>query len=327
MSNNGDFSLAGVRETARLIAPYIRRTPVFRWRGDGAARCLGHDIDAYLKCELFQVSGTFKARGVISVLSRLSPEIRAPGITGFSAGNHAIALAYAGSALGVPAKVVMVSSANPARRARAANYGAELIIEADAASARARAEEIVARDGMTLVHPFEGLYTVLGTGTMGLEIVEDIDALDAIVVGVGGGGLAAGVATAAKLARPEIKVYGIEPEGAPVISRSLAAGAPVTLTDIRTIADSLAPPFTGPTTFALCRDHLDDVVTLPDSALIDAMRVLYDDLKLAVEPGGVAALAGAIGPLRQRLKGKRVAIILCGSNIDLVTFQKFTAQG
>ena len=324
MSKTAEFSLTAVRETAQLIAPYVRHTPVFHWRGDGAERCLGKDIDAFLKCELFQVSGTFKARGVISVLSRLSPETRARGITGFSAGNHAIALAYAGHALGVPAKVVMVSSANPARRARAAAYGADLIIEADAASARARAEEIVARDGMTLVHPFEGLFTVLGAGTLGLEIVENIDALDAIVVGVGGGGLAAGVAAAAKRARPGIKVYGVEPEGAPVISRSLAAGAPVTLPDIRTIADSLAPPFTGPTTFALCRDNLDEVVTLPDSALIDAMRLLYDDLKLVVEPGGVAALAGAIGPLRQRLNGKRVAIILCGSNIDLTTFQRLT---
>lgn len=320
------FTLDAVRETAAAIAPYVRRTPLFGWAGDRMAAHLGADRNIRLKAELFQVSGTFKARGVVSVISRLAAADRARGVTGFSAGNHAVAVAYGAHVMGIPAKVVMLASANAARRARAAEYGAELVFAPDAASARAQAEAIVADEGRAFVHPFEGLGTVLGTGTLGLEIIEDAPDADAIVVGVGGGGLAGGMAAAAKLMKPGIEIYGVEPEGSTVMTQSLAAGAPVTLSAMNTIADSLSPPFTAPGVFALCRDNLDAMVTVSDRELVAAMRLLFDDLKLVVEPGGVAAIAALMGPLKERLRGKRVVAILCGSNIDLPTFERLTKE-
>src|SRR5690606_2018120 len=181
----------------------------------------------------------------------------------------------------------MIDTANEARRQRAAEYGAELVFAPDGAAARARAEAIVAQEGMNFVHPFEGIGTVLGTGTLGLEIMADAPDLDAIVVGVGGGGMAA----AAKLVKPGVEIYGVEPAGSPVMTKSLAAGEPVTLITMNTIADSLSPPFTAPGTFALCRDNLTDIVTVSDQELVAAMRLLFDDLKLVVEQGGAAAIA------------------------------------
>lgn len=318
----GPITFESIRETAGLIGPYIRRTPAMRWAGGPFAERTGGVFDAYLKMELFQVTGTFKARGVLSVISRLSEQARARGVTGFSAGNHAIAVAYGAKAFGIPARVVMLKTANPARIAKARAYGAEVLIGEDGAAAKAMADDIVARDGMAFVHPFEGPNTVLGTATLGLELAEDLPGLDAVVVGVGGGGLAAGVAAAVKLHNPNIEVYGVEPEGAACMKKSFAEGGPVTWPEVRTIADSLGPPFTTPYTYGVCRANIDDIVTVSDEALRDAMRLLFDDLKLVVEPGGAAAVAGALGPFGARLKGKRVALILCGSNIDLETFSR-----
>ncbi|RMF07594.1 MAG: pyridoxal-phosphate dependent enzyme [Alphaproteobacteria bacterium] len=321
---NEPITLDAIRETHALIAPHVRRTPVMRWRGDAFTDEAGDLFDAYLKMELFQVTGTFKVRGVLSVLSRLSVEDRARGATGFSAGNHAIAVAYGARALGMPAKVVMLETANPARVRKARQYGAEVLVAADGASASAMAEEIVASDGMAFVHPFEGRNTVLGTGTLGLEMCEQIRDVEAVVVGIGGGGLAAGVAAAVKLHDPNVRVYGVEPEGAACMTKSFAEGGPVTWPVVRTIADSLAPPFTTPYTFGVCRDYVDDIVTVSDDALMHAMRLLFDDLKLVVEPGGVAAVAAALGPLKSRLAGKKVVLALCGSNIDLRSFSDLT---
>jgi threonine dehydratase len=317
-------TLEAVAHTAQLICPYLHRTPNLHWRHGGLHERLG-PIDLHLKLELFQVSGSFKARGVLSNVCRLSADARARGITGFSSGNHAVALAYAGQALGIPVKVAMIETANPARRERARRYGAELVFAPDAASAKATAEAIAAESGMTFVHPFEGPFSTLGTGTLGLEIHEDFNELDAVVIAIGAGSLAGGVSATLKLCRPEIEVFGVEPMGSDVMRRSLDAGEPVTLTQMRTIADSLAPPFTGSHTFALCRDNLTDVVTIDDDAMREAMRLVYNDLRLAVEPGGVAALAGVLGPLRSRLAGKRVLAIVCGSNIDLPMFSNITA--
>ncbi len=314
------ITLDAIRKTSALIAPHIRRTPVMQWNGGAFADAVGDAFDAYLKMELFQVTGTFKARGVLSNIARLSMEERARGVTAFSAGNHAIATAYGAKAFGIPAKVVMIKTANPARVEKARAYGAEVLIAEDGASAKAMADEIVATDGMAFVHPFEGANTVLGTATLGLELTEQLPDLDAVVVGIGGGGLAAGLAAAVKLHNPDVQVYGVEPEGAACMTKSFAEGGPVTWPEVRTIADSLGPPFTTPFTYGVCRANIDEIVTVSDDALRNAMRLLFDDLKLVVEPGGAAAVAGALGPLKSSLADKKVALILCGSNIDLGTF-------
>ncbi|MEX1148215.1 MAG: threonine/serine dehydratase [Sphingomonadales bacterium] len=318
------ITLAAIRDTARRIRDHIRQTPVMNWRGGAIADLIGTDTDVHLKMELFQVTGTFKARGVMSVISAIPDADRVKGVTGFSAGNHAIAVAYGAQAFGIPARVVMLKSANPARIEKARRYGAEVVIAEDGAAAKAMADDIVTRHGMTFVHPFEGPRTVLGTATLGLEVAEQLPGLDAVVVAIGGGGLAAGVSAAIKLVSPGTEVIGVEPEGAASMTRSFAAGGPVTFPDICTIADSLAPPFTTPYTYGVCRANVDDIVTVNDDALKAAMRLLFDDLKLVVEPGGVAAVAALAGPLRERLAGRRVGVILCGSNIDLASFRELT---
>lgn len=320
------LTLDAVRDTSRRIGAHVRRTPMMRWTHDAIQGRIGDAMDIHLKMELFQVTGTFKARGVMSVIAGLSDAERARGVTGFSAGNHAIAVAYGARAWGTPARVVMLKSANPARVEKARRYGAEVLIADDGAAAKAMADEIVAEHGMAFVHPFEGPRTVLGTATLGLEIAEQTSGLDAVVVAIGGGGLAAGVSAAMKLAQPGVKVFGVEPEGAACMRASFAEGGPVTFPNIRTIADSLAPPFTTPYTYGVCRANIDDIVTVGDDALVDAMRLLHEDLGLVVEPGGVAAVAAVLGPLRQELAGARVGVILCGSNIDLASFMKLTGQ-
>jgi threonine dehydratase len=236
-------------------------------------------------------------------------------------------VAYAASVVGADAKVVMQATANPARIAATKAVCAEVLIEPDGAAAFARAEALVAEEARFFVHPFEGPRVTEATAGVALELIEDAGALDAIVVAIGGGGLAGGVAAAAKQLLPACAVYGVEPEGAAVMSRSLEAGRPLTLDHLDTIADSLAPPMTTPYAFATCRHHLDDVVVVSDDQMAAAAALLFTERKLAVEPAGAAAAAAAFGPLRQRLAGKRIGLIVCGANIDRESFCSLIARG
>lgn len=315
-----DITLAQIRDTARLIGPYIVPTPIHSWRGPEVARLLEPGTEAVLKLELLQHTGTFKVRGALSQMLRLPPEDLRSGVTAVSAGNHAIAVAYVASILGVSAKVVMMRTANPARLAAARSHGAEILLAADGAAAFAMAEELVAREGRVFIHPFEGSNVTLGTATIGLELMEQASALDAVLVAVGGGGLASGVATAVKLLHSSCRVYGVEPAGAAGMHRSFAAGAPQKLEEVVTIADSLAPPFTLPYSFGVCRERVDELVTVEDDELRRAMALIFRSLKFAVEPACAAVVAALTGPLRLALAGKRVGLIFCGSNIDFAAF-------
>lgn len=258
----------------------------------------------------------------------LSPAELAAGVTAVSAGNHAIAVAYAARMLGASARIVMIKTANPARVQLARDFGAVVEMADDGTSAFRRVHQIEEEEGRYFVHPFEGPLTVTGAATLGAEFLQQAGHLDAVVVAVGGGGLIAGVAAAVKQLAPEIRVFGVEPCGADSMSRSFAAGEPVTLPAIATIADSLAPPMATPYTFGVCRRFVDRIVTIEDDAMRRAMGLAFRDLKLAVEPAGAAALAATLGPLRAELgAGQRVGIVVCGSNIDLETFCRYAAAG
>lgn len=320
-------TLEEISATRRAIQSYIASTPLFRWAGPAITSRVAPETEVLLKLELFQQSGTFKARGALTNMLRLSDEQCAKGVTTVSAGNHAIAVAYAAASLGVSAKVVMLASANPARIAIARSYGSEVIIGGDGPASFALAEHIARTEGRSLIHPFEGKGVALGTGTLGLELHEQAGLLDAVVIAIGGGGLAGGVATALRQLQPSCEIYGVEPVGADVMSRSFAAGEPLRLPDVHTIADSMAPPMTLPYAFGLCRDHLTDIVTVTDDALCEAMALLFADCKLAVEPAGAAATAALLGPLRNRLAGKRTALIVCGANIDIDSFATYVRRG
>jgi threonine dehydratase len=243
-------------------------------------------------------------------------------VTAVSAGNHAIAVAYAAKTLGTSAKVVMMKTANPFRVERCRSYGAQIILADDVHSAFDTVHRIEAEEGRSFVHPFEGPLTILGTATLGLEWCRQVPGLDAVILPIGGGGLAAGAACAIKQLQPECRVFGVEPEGADTMHRSFAAGTPQSIARVATIADSLAPPYALPYSFAVCRRFVDELVKIDDAAMRRAMGLLFREMKLAVEPAGAAATAALCGPLRQRLAGKRVGVLVCGSNIDAASFAR-----
>lgn len=315
-------TIAEIRDARALIDPYIVQTPVWRWRGREIEGLLGTETEVFLKLELFQQTGTFKARGALRGMLGLSPEKLARGVTAVSAGNHAVAVSYAAQILGTTAKVVMFKSANPARVAICRDYGAEVELMDNVHEAFARVREIEEQEGRTFIHPFEGEPTILGTATVGLELCETVANLDAVIVPIGGGGLCAGIATAVKLLQPNCAVYGVEPEGADSMSRSFASGKPEAIDAVRTIADSLGAPFALPYSFGLCQKNVDEIVLVDDDALRRAMRLLFTGMKLAVEPAGAAATAALVGPLQERLRGKRVGVIVCGTNTDAMTFSQ-----
>lgn len=323
---NSELTLEAIRETAERIKPYINATPTYQWQGREIQHLMGAGTEVHLKMELFQHSGTFKARGALNNVLSLNAEERARGVTAVSAGNHAVATAFAARALDVSARVVMLQSANPLRVEYAESYGAEVIMAADGASGFALVEKISREEGRYFVHPFEGRLTSLGTATLGLEFCEAVDDLDAIIIAVGGGGLSGGASKAIKLLNPGCRVYGVEPEGADSMHRSFASGHTETITP-QTIADSLAPPMSLPYSFDLCRNNIDQLVKVSDDDICRAMALLFRDMKLAVEPACAAATAALTGPLRDELAGKKVGVVLCGSIIDWQTFSTLLERG
>jgi threonine dehydratase len=304
----------------------VLTTPVRAWDDAAFTREVAPGTRVVLKEELFQRTGTFKPRGALAVMLDLDRAALGRGVTAVSAGNHAIAVAYAAQVLGSTAKVVMPKTASPYRVGKCRELGAEVVLVEDVHRAFDRVKQIESEEGRTFVHPFEGPRTALGTATLGLELVEQVPDVEAVIVPIGGGGLCAGVAAAVKLARPECRVYGVEPEGADSMRRSFAAGAPMAIDAVRTIADSLGAPHAAPYSFSLCRRYLDDLVLVDDDALRRAMRLLFSSAKLAVEPAGAAATAALCGPLRERVAGRRVALVVCGANIDAPTFSRHLAE-
>jgi threonine dehydratase len=318
-------TLPDIERTAASLRGLTRETPIWEWSDPLLSRRT--DATLVLKLELFQHTGSFKPRGALTVMQSLTPEALRRGVTAVSAGNHAAAVSFAAARLGSSAKVVMPKTANPARVALCRAWGGEVVLVSDVHEAFAAAERIQADEGRTFVHPFEGPLTALGTATLGLELLRQAGQLDAVVVPVGGGGLAAGVAAAVKLARPACAVYGVEPTGADSMTRSFSAGAPQPAGPITTIADSLAPPYSLPYSHGLCQRYLDDLVLVDDDALCEALYQLFRGAKLAVEPAGAATTAAMLGPLRDRLAGKRVGVIVCGANIDHEGFNRYLARG
>ncbi|KIN74779.1 pyridoxal-phosphate dependent enzyme [Sulfitobacter guttiformis] len=322
----GALSLGAIRANSADLAGDILRTPCLTLDTGVLARILGGGA-AVLKLECFQHTGTFKARGALSVARSLDAEQRTRGITAASAGNHAIAAAWAARQIGASAKVVIQSNANPFRVALARAEGAEVIMKAPGAETFAEAERLVQMEGRYFIHPFEGPLTSLGTAGVGLELMEDAPGLDAVVVSIGGGGLISGIAAAVKQMNPDCKVYGVEPVGAAGMYQSLQTGSPVRLDGVNTVADSLGAPMAMPLGFALCSAYVDEVLLLEDDTICAGMVAFQQEAKLAVEPAAGAALAAVMGPLRDRLQGKRVGVIVCGANIDAQSYLALMTRG
>ena len=319
-------SLSDIHAAAERLSGKILHTPVWRWQ-TGIIEEQFPSTEVWLKLELFQKTGTFKLRGALNNIAAMDAAARERGVVAVSAGNHAIAVAYTARLAGCSAKVVMPQHANPARVLACRDYGAEVVLQPDMHAAFAHCDQLVREEGRTLLHPFNGPLTAQGTATVGLELMQQVPGLDAVVVPVGGGGLLAGIASAVRQLNPDCAVYGVEPFGADALYRSLQAGAPVTLERIDTVADSLGAPYAMDYSFNVCRRFVSEVVRVSDDDICLAMLHLFRDAKLVAEPAAAVATAGLMGPLRERLEGKRVGLVVCGSNIDPVRFAELLARG
>lgn len=319
-----------IRANRARLGSLVVTTPVRELVDDALAAAVGASTTVWLKEELFQRTGSFKPRGALTVMLDLDAAALARGVTGVSAGNHAISLGYSAKKLGTTAHVVMPKTANAFRVQMCRELGATVELVENVHLAFERVHEIVASDGRTFVHPYEGPKTALGTASVGLEFIEQVRAagssLDAVLVASGGGGLTGGVACAVKQMSPSTAVYVVEPVGADSMRRSFDAGEPQAIDAVRTIADSLGAPRCEPYSFALNRMFVDDVVLVTDDQIRHAMRLLFRSAKLVVEPAGAAALAALMYPLREMLDGKRVGVIVCGGNIGIESFTELIAM-
>lgn len=330
MPEPSKFSFPSLEEIASnkaRLGDLVTTTPVRLVTDDAIGAALGASTVLWLKEELFQRTGSFKPRGALSVMLDLDDAALRRGVTGVSAGNHAISLAYSARILETTAKVVMPRTASVFRIELCKNFGGLVELVDNVHEAFARAKEIAEVEGRSLVHPFEGPKTALGTSSVGLEFVEQVHLaggrLDAVVVAAGGGGLSGGVGCAVKQMLPTAAVYAVEPEGADSLHRSFLAGSPQGIDAVRTIADSLGTPRCEPYSFELNRRFVDEVVLVTDEQIRQAMRVLFASAKLVSEPAGAAALAGVMYPLRERLEATSVGVVVCGANIDPESFARY----
>jgi threonine dehydratase len=306
-------TLADVERAREIVGPVLHRTPLL------STRSLSDRIgtDTYLKAENLQRTGSFKPRGAVYAISKLTKEQRERGIVTMSAGNAAQAIAFAARAAGVPVTVAMPETAPKAKVEATRAYGAEIVFAADVTKLIALVGELRDRSGAYFLHPYDDPAVIAGHGTCALEVLEDLPEADVFVVGVGGGGLIAGIAVAVAGRRPGARIVGVEPTGAAGMRRALDAGEPVRLERINTIADGLAAPVAGANTLEIVRRLVADVVVIDDDLIAEGMRFLAQRAKLVAEPAGAAAtgalLAGKI-PVRP---GERVVSIVSGGNVDL----------
>jgi threonine dehydratase len=308
------LELKDFRAAHAVIAPHIHRTPVIR--SETLSRLCGAQV--YLKAELFQKAGSYKVRGPLNVLSRMSPHEKARGLICASAGNHAQGVARAARIHGVPAVVVMSHAAKAAKIDATRDYGAEVILHGQVwDDAYARSLEIMAERGLTYVHPFDDPVLIAGQGGVGLEFIEDVPDLDVVLVPIGGGGLISGCAMAMKAVNPAIRIIGVEAAGAPGMKRSVEAGSVVTLESIGPMVDGLVVRRVGSYTFEVVRKFVDDIVLVDERRIFDAVVWCMERLKLVPEGAAAAPVAALLAGLVPIKSHERVGCVLSGGNLDL----------
>ena len=306
--------IAEIRVAAERIAGALHRTPVL------TSRLLGEraGVSLHLKCESLQKTGSFKPRGALNKILSLAEAERARGLVTVSAGNHAQAVAWAARRVGAPCAVVMPADAPRAKLDAVRGYGAEAILHADRATLFDRLREVERERGATFVHPFDDPTGLAGAGTVGLEIVEQVPDADVVVVPVGGGGLMAGVASAVKQLAKRCRVVAVELEAGPGLGPALAAGKPVPVPRPGdTLADGMTPPFVGAIPLAVARECVDEIVTVTEAGIVEAMAMLMTRAKLYVEGAGAAATAAVLARQAGVSSGARVVAIVSGGNVDI----------
>ncbi|MEY3489770.1 MAG: L-threonine dehydratase catabolic TdcB, partial [Pseudomonadota bacterium] len=279
----------------------------------------------FFKCENFQRMGAFKFRGAFHALSRLTPEQRRAGVVAYSSGNHAQAVALSAQILGLSATLIMPHDASPAKLAATRAYGATVVgYDRYNEDAVALARELAAREGRTFIPPFDHADVLCGQGTAALELFEEVGELDVLLVCLGGGGLLSGCALASRALSPRCRVYGVEPEAGNDVQQSFRRGERVRIPTPRTIADGAQTPLVGELTFEIIRRHVDDILTVTDEQLVEAMRFYAERMKMVVEPTGCLTLAAACHAGLD-LKGQRVGLVISGGNVDLPRFAQLLA--
>jgi threonine dehydratase len=302
-----------VRAAARRLDGVAHRTPVAHSQTLDA-RC---GATVFVKCENLQRVGAFKFRGAYNFLACLPPEQRARGVVAFSSGNHAQGVALAARLFGVSATIVMPTDAPSVKLEAVRGYGAEIVpYERATANRDEIAARIAAERGATIMPPFDDERIAAGAGTAALELLEEIENLDAIVVPVGGGGLISGTALIAHDVDPKIAIYGVEPEAGNDFAQSLRAGKRVTIPVPQTVADGLQTTAPGEVTFPIASEHVAAIVTVGDGELGDAMRFAFERMKLVIEPSGAAPIAALLQRRVPEVEGKRVGVIVSGGNVD-----------
>ncbi|MDP7642813.1 MAG: threonine/serine dehydratase [Alphaproteobacteria bacterium] len=304
---------AGIKAVEGLVRPYVRRTPVVEV--NSADFGFG-DNPIILKLELMQHAGSFKSRGAFTNLLRR--EIPEAGVAAASGGNHGAAVAYAAMKLGIPARIFVPTISSPAKIERIRQYGAELEVGGDRyADALAASERWLGQSGALQIHAFDQVETILGQGTVGLELEDQAPEIDTLLVSIGGGGLIAGIAS---WYASRIKVVGVEPEAAPTLTRALEMGRPVDTEADGLAADSLAPRRVGELVFPIARRFVDHVVLVSDEAIQNAQSALWSVLRIATEPGGAAAFAALLGETYRPQPGERLGVVISGGNTTAVDF-------
>ena len=295
------------------IRPHVHETPLVASTRLGIA---AGGIHLRLKCESMQRTGSFKARGALNAMMQLSHAEKARGVVTVSAGNHAQALAWAASLVGAECITVMPEGASKTKIEATQGYGGKVeVAPGEKSNAFKRAQEIAA-EGRVLVHPFEDPRVMAGQGTVALEILEQYPEVQTVVIPIGGGGLIGGMSVALKSAKPDVRVIGVEPTGAPTMRRSLDAGAPQTI-PVSTVADGLAAPMVGEMTLDAARRFVDDVVLVTDEEILAALRDLLSYSKLVVEPAGAASVAALLTGKVAVDRGTNVVAVISGGNVDL----------
>ncbi|HEV8613450.1 MAG TPA: threonine ammonia-lyase [Gemmatimonadales bacterium] len=296
------------------VSAHAYHTPLYTSRTLSAAT----GFEVRLKAEMLQRTGSYKIRGPLNKFPELSEEQRKRGVICSSAGTHAQGVALAAAIHGMHAVVVMASNATPSKVAATRGYGAEVIQHGSIwDEANEKAKELVRERGLTYIHPFDDLQLITGQGTVGLEILEDWPEVDVVVVPIGGGGLISGIALALKSSNPRLRVIGVESSGAPGMQRSVAAGQLVTLDRVDCVIDGLRVRRVGERTFEIVRHFVDDIVTLPDVEIFDAMLWVMHHAKLVVEGAAAAPVAALLKGLVRAPAGARVVCVLSGGNVDL----------
>ena len=303
------MDISTIKEARERVAPFIKRTRLER--SATLSRHLGSEV--YVKLELFQKTGSFKVRGAFNKLLSLSDDERSRGVVAVSGGNHAQAVAYAASVLGTNAVILMPKSTPKNYVDATQGYGARIDLQPTIAAAFAEIERYKS-EGMAFVHPFDDPLVMAGQGTLGLEIMEDLPEATDVVVSIGGGGLAGGVAAAVKGVNAEARVWGVETVGADAMSQALAAGHPVTLPAITSIAKTLGAPAVSAETLALAQSNLESVTVVPDYEALRAMLLLLERLKILTEPAASCTLAAAERLREHFTPESRIVLILCGGN-------------